>query len=270
MTRDGVRLACREFGGEGPPVLMLHGLAGHGCEWTETASWLTARCRVVALDARGHGHSERAPVDVSRDSHVADATCVVDELGLAPVVVVGQSVGGLTAMSLAARHPELVRGLVVVDASPLGGKEAAESAAAALGEGLRSWPVPFGSRADAEAFFTERFGGPVAADAWTRGLNEREDGWWPSFDIEVMVQTLREALAESRWEEWERIACPTLIVRAENGLVEPHIAEEMAERLPGTVLVNVADASHDLLLDQPDRWRQALTDFLDALDRKSR
>jgi pimeloyl-ACP methyl ester carboxylesterase len=266
MTRDGVRLACRDFGGERPPVLMLHGLAGHAREWAETASWLTARCRVVALVARGHGHSERAPVDVSRDAQVADAACVVDEMGLAPVVVVGQSVGGLTAISLAARRPERVRCLVVVEASPLGGKQAAESAAAALGEVLRSWPVPFASPTDAEAFFTERFGGPVPAEAWTRGLEEREDGWWPRFDIEVMVQTLRQALAEPRWDEWERISCPTLVVRAENGLVDPHIAQEMVERLPGTVLVDFAGASHDLHLDQPDKWRQTLTGFLDSLE----
>jgi pimeloyl-ACP methyl ester carboxylesterase len=54
-------LACRDFGGDGAAVLLLHGLAGHADEWTETASWLTKRCRVVAFDARGHGHSERFP-----------------------------------------------------------------------------------------------------------------------------------------------------------------------------------------------------------------
>ena len=72
--RDNVRLACRDFGGRGPSVLLVHGLAGHAGEWTETARWLTARCRVVAFDARGHGRSERAPIDVSRAAHVADTS----------------------------------------------------------------------------------------------------------------------------------------------------------------------------------------------------
>src|SRR5215212_9870964 len=99
MTRAGVRLACREFGGQGPSVLLLHGLAGHADEWAQTASWLTERWRVVALDARGHGRSERLPGDVSRASHVADTGFVIERLGLQPVVVVGQSVGGLTALS---------------------------------------------------------------------------------------------------------------------------------------------------------------------------
>jgi pimeloyl-ACP methyl ester carboxylesterase len=75
--RDGVRLAGLDFGGDGPPLLLLHGLAGYAGECAETAGWLTGRCRVVALDARGHGERERAPSDVSRDAHVADAALAV-------------------------------------------------------------------------------------------------------------------------------------------------------------------------------------------------
>jgi pimeloyl-ACP methyl ester carboxylesterase len=122
-------------------VLLLHGLAGHADEWAQTASWLTARCRVVALDARGHGRTERLPDDVSRDALVGDAAFLVERLSLQPVVVVGQSVGGLTAMSVAARHPDLVRGVVLVDASPTHGGEEVEKAVAAIADALRGWPV---------------------------------------------------------------------------------------------------------------------------------
>src|SRR3954469_4407894 len=113
LSRGETRLACRDFGGEGPSVLLLHGLAGHAEEWAQTASWLTARCHVVALDARGHGRSTRRPTDVSRDAGVADAAFVIERLALQPAVVVGQSLGGLTALSLAARRPGAVRGLVL-------------------------------------------------------------------------------------------------------------------------------------------------------------
>jgi hypothetical protein len=73
FERGGVRLAGLDFGGEGPAALLLHGLAGYAGEWAEAARWLTGRCRVLALDARGHGGSERSPADVSRAAHVADA-----------------------------------------------------------------------------------------------------------------------------------------------------------------------------------------------------
>jgi pimeloyl-ACP methyl ester carboxylesterase len=261
-----VRLACRDFGGDGCPVLLLHGLAGHAEEWAQTASWLTQRSHVLALDARGHGHSERYPSDVSRDAQVADAAFVTERFGFSPAVVVGQSVGGLTALSLAARRPELVLGLVVADASPEGGGEGVESEADAIGAALNSWPVPFRSLADARAFFAQHFGGTVAAEAWTRGLEQRGDGWWPRFADEVMVRTLREAIARPSWDEWQRISCQALVVRAGNGLVQPRVAQEMVQRLPTARLVELPGAAHDLHLDRPDEWRAALTDFLDSLD----
>jgi pimeloyl-ACP methyl ester carboxylesterase len=264
MTRDGVRLAWRDFGGDGPSALLLHGLAGHSDEWAQTASWLTARCRVVALDARGHGRSERFPADVSRDAVVADAVFVVEQLRLQPVVVVGQSVGGLTALSLAARRPELVRGLVLVDASPSGG-EGVEEAVSATARALREWPASFGSRSDAQAFFAERFGGGLEAEAWTSGLERVGNGWQPRFDVEVMARTLRDAISVPSWEEWDSITCPTLVVRAGNGMVEPETAKEMTERLSRAQLVEIADAAHDVHLGRPDEWREALTGFLDSV-----
>lgn len=265
MTGDGVRLAWRDFGGDGLSVLLLHGLAGHADEWAQTASWLTSRCRVVAPDARGHGRSERFPADVSRDAVVADAVFVVEQLRLQRVVVVGQSVGGLTALSLAARRPELVRGLALVDASPSGG-EAVEEAVSATARALQEWPALFGSRADAEAFFADQFGGGLAAEAWTSGLERVEDGWQPRFDVEVMAQTLREAISVPSWQEWESIKCPALVVRAGSGMVEPETAREMTERLPTAQLVEIPGAAHDLHLDHPDEWRDALIGFLDSVD----
>ena len=266
ITRDGVRLACRDFGGDGPSALLLHGLAGHADEWAQTASWLTARCRVIAYDARGHGRSERFPADVSRDAVVADAVFVVERLGLHPVVVVGQSVGGLTALSLAARRPDLVRGLVLVDASPSSGGEGVEEAVGAVARALREWPASFGSRADAQTFFAERFGGGLAAEAWTSGLERVPTGWQTRFDVEVMAQTLRAALSVPSWDEWDSITCPTLVVRAGNGMVDPETTREMAARLPGARVVEMADAAHDVHLDRPDEWREALGGFLDSVD----
>ncbi len=257
--RDNVRLACRDFGGRGPSVLLVHGLAGHAGEWTESARWLTARCRVVAFDARGHGRSERAPFDVSRAAHVADTVSVVEELGLAPVVLVGQSLGGLTALHVAAEHPDLVRGLIVADASPAGGEEVT---VLEVGNSLTNWPVPFPSRDAAVAFFS---GPSLRADAWADGLEERGDGWWPRFDVEIMVRTLREAVSRSYWSEWEGIQCPTLVVRAGNGVIPITEAQAMTDRLPQARLIEIPGAEHDLHLDRPAEWHQAVSQFLDSI-----
>jgi pimeloyl-ACP methyl ester carboxylesterase len=258
LERDGVRLACRDFGGHGPAALLLHGLAGHADEWAETARWLSERCRVFALDARGHGRSERLPHDVSRSAHVADAAFVIEELDLGPVVVMGQSLGGHAALLLAAQRPKLVRALVVAEASPAEGEDAI---VAEVGQALRRWPLPFPSRDAAVEFF----GGPsLSAEAWADGLEEREDGWWPRFDIELMERTLSEAVSRSYWDEWDRIRCPVLVVRAANGNVDAADAQAMSDRLPQARLVELPGAGHDLHLERPAEWRRALSEFLDS------
>jgi pimeloyl-ACP methyl ester carboxylesterase len=71
-------------------------------------------------------------------------------------------------------------------------------------------------------------------------------------------------LSAPSWEAWERISCPTLIVRAGDGLVEADVARKMVERLPSARLVELPDASHDLHLDRPDAWRQTLGSFVDS------
>jgi pimeloyl-ACP methyl ester carboxylesterase len=264
LERDGVHLAGLDYGGDGPSVLLLHGLAGYAGEWAETAGWLTESCRVIALDARGHGSSERLPRNVSPEAHVADAAFAVERLALGAVAVVGQSLGGRTALLLAARRPDLVRGLVVADAGPAGGDEAdvVEVELAELEKSLRRWPVPFASRDEAMEFF----GGPsLNAEAWAGGLEHRDGGWWPRFEIDVMVQTLREAVSRSHWDEWQRISCPSLVVRAGDGSVSRGDAQAMAARGRHARLVELAGAKHDLHLDRPAEWREALTEFVSSL-----
>jgi pimeloyl-ACP methyl ester carboxylesterase len=264
MDRDGVRLAALDFGGTGPSALLLHGLAGYAGEWAATAHRLTARCRVVALDARGHGRSERTPADVSRAAHVGDAAYAIERLALGPAIVVGQSLGGQAALLLAAQRPDLVRGLALADAGP-GGFDDDEGAVEAnvqdLVRSLGRWPVPFSSREAAVDFF----GGPSSsADAWAGGLEQRDGGWWPRFDAGVMARTLREATRRSYWDEWERISCPVLVVRAGRGELSAADARAMAERGQRVEVVELRDVGHDLHLDSPDEWFAALGRFLDA------
>lgn len=264
LDRGGVRLACLDFGGTGSTVLLLHGLAGHAGEWFETASWLTGTHRVIALDARGHGASERHPVDVSPAAQLADVAFVIERLASGPVVLVGQSLGGVTALMVAAQHPDCVRSLVLADAFPGDGGDG-DAAAQSIGAALRGWPMPFASQEAAASFFRERFGGDLAGRAWADGLEQAADGWRPRFDIDVMVETLREAHIHSTWADWESVCCPVLVVRAGHGLLSPDRARGMLARLPRARIVELPGAQHDLHLDRPAEWRAVLSDFLATL-----
>jgi pimeloyl-ACP methyl ester carboxylesterase len=253
-VRNGTTLACLDHGGDGPAAVLVHGLAGHAGEWSGTAAWLAPSHRVVAPDARGHGRSRRRPDDVSRAAFVDDLAGWIERLGLAPAVVIGQSLGAHTAFLLAARRPELVRALVVAEATP----EPDPEAPASVEAWLRSWPVPFASRQDALAFF----GDTTWGRAWTDGLERRDGGLGPAFDVDVMVAALAETAERSFWDEWRRATCPTLVVRAGDGGIPAALAERMVAEAPQATAAVIPDAGHDLHLHQPDAWREVLETFL--------
>ncbi|MFE5480974.1 alpha/beta fold hydrolase [Streptomyces sp. NPDC056527] len=258
VERDGVRLSCRDWGGSGPPVVLLHGLAGHAGEWDALARALSPRYQVVAVDQRGHGASERLPREVSRAAYVADVVAVLEQLDLHRPVLIGQSLGGHTAMLTAAAHPHLVRALVLVEAGPGGPNPNVQ---AEIGGWLDAWPTPFASRESAVEFL----GGGAVGEGWAAGLEERAGDWWPRFDRDVMVASLAENARRSFWDEWARVTCPVLAVLGQSGIIAPQESEAMLRRHPGTTAVSVPDTGHDVHLERPDVLRHLLREFLDGL-----
>lgn len=258
LEEPGPRLCCVDFGGDGSPVLLLHGLAGRAAEWRNTASWLTATHHVFALDQRGHGRSEKTLGDVSRDAYVADVIRVLDWLALGPVLLLGQSMGGLNAFLAAARRPELVRALVVVEASPAQSPRVQQS----VQDWLSSWPLPFPTLADAKAFFG---GETLYAQTWLEVLEEHADGYWPQFEQTTMVRSMADVAARDYWQQWEQVRCPTLIVGGATSFVAQDDLREMATRIPLGTYRQVDHAGHDLHLDQPEAWRAIVSEFLQEL-----
>jgi pimeloyl-ACP methyl ester carboxylesterase len=91
-------------------------------------------------------------------------------------------------------------------------------------------------------------------------LEQREGGLFPAFEIERLIDALSEAEKRPYWDEWSHVECRTLVVRAERGL-DIGIAKRMASK-SNTQLVTVTEAGHDVHLEQPDGWRNALSSFL--------
>ena len=110
----GIRLRATRWMGTGPPLLLLHGLASQRHFWDLVVPSLVGR-PIVALDQRGHGDSEQPDDGYDFATVMQDALTALDALGLSRVVVVGHSWGAMTALSLAARHPERVLAVVSVD-----------------------------------------------------------------------------------------------------------------------------------------------------------
>ena len=248
-----VRINYFDTGGDGLPVVILHGLAGSAWEFFETARAIP-EFRTILIDLRGHGRSTPIPDDLSREAFVSDVVQVIEASVNAPVTLVGHSMGGHTAMLLAAARPDLVSKLVLLESGP-GSGSAAENER--IGDFFRSWPVPFPSRTAARDFLGD---GPLER-AWVADLENRSDGLWPRFDADVMVATMNEVI-RSRWDEWESVAAPTLVVYGEKGMFTAEEKSEFVDRGREVQRVDLAGASHDGHLDAFNSWIIALRSFL--------
>lgn len=258
-VRDGVTISFLVLSGADPAVVIVHGLAGSGREFLPTAHALAGR-KVVLIDQRGHGHSTRVPADTSRAAFVNDIVRVIEAEELGSVDLVGQSMGAHTAMLVAATRSDLVRRLVLLEGDE--GDEGGEGGISAdgpdaIGEFFRSWPVPFATREEARAALGD---GPLA-EAWVTDLEEREDGFHPRFDPEVMVSIIT-AVATPRWAEWESVTAPTLVVYADHGMFTEAQKTKFVGRGRNAARVDLTDASHDAHLDAFEQWIRELTTFL--------
>jgi pimeloyl-ACP methyl ester carboxylesterase len=259
--RPDATIAYLDSGGEGPPIVLLHGLAGHAGEWRGTMRHLHPHWRTLAIDQRGHGRSTRRPNDCSREAFAADVAAVIQAAGLdRPVVLIGQSMGAHTALITAARYPDLVDRLVMIEGDVGGGGEAP---LAALREALASWPRPFPDYDSAMRFFG---GDSELGRAWAAGYQPRADGLWPRWDLDVMLRTMEPIFAHEAWAEWTSLMQPTLLVLGERGsIARDRVARMLAVR-PATRRVVIPQAGHDLHLEQPAAWFAALDAFLADTD----
>jgi len=156
----------------------------------------------------------------TRDEYVDD---VVELIESPPVMLIGQSLGGHTAMLVAARHPELVERLVIIEATP--------ERTPGIVERVHSY---FEANPSA-------YGEPVDPDAVAQTVSELEEREW--------------------WDEWGAIECPTLIVCGEHGELDPEVVEAMCTANRGAVAIVIQGAGHDIHIDQPDQLGDAITEW---------
>jgi len=257
VIRSGdVDISVMDRGGNGPLLLLLHGLAGSARELLPTADALVDAFHVVLVDQRGHGRSTRRPEQLSREAFVGDIVQVITQLSPGrPATLVGQSMGAHTAFLTAAARPDLVARLVMLEGHVSGSDQPGE--AAQIGAFFDSWPVTFADPDAARAFLGES---PLT-EAWISDLESTPEGLRRRFDADVM-QRIIEAVHEPRWTEWESLTVPTLAVFAENGMFSAELKTELIQRRPHTLRADIQRASHDAHLDGFDSWIGVLRNYL--------
>jgi pimeloyl-ACP methyl ester carboxylesterase len=238
-----------DFGGTGPPILLLHGLMGRARTWWPVARWLSRYGRVLGLDARGHGASPHRGGGWRTEDFVADAA----ELLAEPAVVIGHSMGGLHAWCLAAAHPGLVRAIVVEDMAPDQRGKTVDPWRAYF----ESWPVPFASLGHVREFFGD------LGDYFAECVVEREDGYHLAADLEDLYDIAGEWGRRDYWPMVERVRCPLLAIEAGHSAMPTGQMSRLPLRAPGGGHHLVIEgAGHVVHRDAPDVYRGAVEAFL--------
>ena len=269
MTRrlevDGRSVGVVDSGGDGPPLLFLHGLGGIWQNWLLNIPAFMDTHRCVAVDLPGFGLSEK-PDDCSIPgfAHTVDAVC--DQLGIEEPVVIGNSMGGFVGAELAVSFPTRVAKLVLISAAGLSteylAREPLLAAARAFAvltarTGLRGSPVVKRTRLRRIALqaivrYPERLSIPLTTEL-VAGANA--PGFLAAFDA-LMGYSFRDKL--------ERIEAPVLIVWGRNDMLVPVEDAEMFEHLIGdnARAVIFEDTGHLAMLERPSRFNQLLSDFI--------
>lgn len=211
---------------------------------------------MILIDLRAHGDSTRRPRDLSRSAYVGDVVRVIETAADGPVALVGHSMGGHTAMLVAAARPDLVTKLVLLETTA--GGDGDQTSREAMRRYFEPWPLPFPNEQAASDFL----GDGALQRAWAANLEHRTDGLWPKFEPDALVKTMEAVDEEPRWAEWESIIAPALVVFAENGMFDEDTKHKFVVRGQNVERVDIPRSGHDAHLDAPSAWAATLDVFL--------
>ena len=261
LTRaNGADLWVEDTGGAGETIVWSHGLLFRTALFAPQIAALRGRYRCVAYDHRGQGRSERSTASsISMELLFQDAAALVERLDVGPVHFVGLSMGGFVGMRLAARRPDLVRSLVLLETSAdpeptenLGRYRAMSLAARAFGI------APLADRVLRILFGRSSLADPARREEvarWRALLLENDRSIWRA----VNGVLDRVAIAP----ELSRIRCPTLVgVGDEDTATVPATAERIQAGIAGSRLVRFPRAGHSSSLEAPDAVLGAIEEHL--------
>ncbi len=253
IEANGIRIATRSDGpGDGPVLLMAHALGLDHRVFDAVLPHLPAGLRIVRYDARGHGATEVPDPPYRMGRLIGDAEAVCDALGLRDVVMLGLSMGGLTALGLAVKRPDLVRALVLSNTAPRIGNAAVwqDRIAAIEAGGIGAIVGPTLDR-----WFAPDFPGRAA---WGDRLRATPVAGYLGTCAALAQADLREVASG--------LALPALcIAGSHDGSTPPDLVREMADTIPQAEFVLLRRAGHLPCVDHPEAHGAAIAGFLSEI-----
>lgn len=274
ISANRLRFHCVDWGGQGDWLVLLHGLASQAHIWDLVAPKLIDSFRVIALDQRGHGLTDKPDTGYDFASITHDLDAVLDALRIDRAVLIGHSWGGNVALQYAVDHPHRVSGLVLIDGGFLQVGDRMDWPAA---EKMLEPPDLIGTPADefraSLKFWMGSAWSPEAEGITLNNFEVRSDGTIaPRLRKSNHMQVVRAIWEHRPSELWAQVKCPVLMVPAL--APEPHdertrdmLAAKrrniaLAEaRLARSQTIWMNDTIHDVPLQRPVELAEAIRHF---------
>ena len=252
---NGIQIHYTRTGGSKPPIILLHGLNANGACWTTQARALEGEYDVIMPDARGHGKSSVPNYGYRYEDHANDVVGLIKALGIPAPILIGHSMGGMTAAVVASHNPKLLRGLVLADPSFISPKFQRE---------VRDSDVADQHRRTLNKSFNE-----VVAEARIRH---------PDRSLDILEQNARAQLQTSMsafdvltppypdyMQLVSAIDVPSLLVVGDAGVVSLSVAAELQRLNPRFQVEQISKAGHGLHYDQPESFAAVVKSFLRSI-----
>ncbi len=282
---QGLRLVADVYGpATGPPALLLHGFGQTRQSWGRTAAELGAQgWRACAVDARGHGDSDRSATAAYEYADFSADVLTLCECVNAPPLVIGASMGGIAALvAQGSSATQLYRGLVLVDIAPDIDMDGARRIISFMSANPNGY-ANLNEAVEAIAAYRGPGRGKPSVQGLTRVLKQGTDGRWrwhwdPRLlsareawlaDLNVVGEH-RATMREQMIKGVDKLDVPTMLVRGgSSDVVTREAAEALLQLLPHARFVDVADASHMVAGDRNDAFNAAVLEFALPLGRQA-
>ena len=264
---NGVKIYY-EVHGEGPPLVLCHGLSGDTQAWVNQLPAFSQRYQVVTWDARGHGRSDSPadPAAYGLSQFAEDLRALLDHLGIEQTCLAGHSMGGGVATRFAVTYPQRVKALLIID-SFTGSGLPTPAGVRAMREKSIELALTQGMDAVADHALLENANvmGRIRGDAEEeRAMRQR----YRDIDPNGYAGSVRTILDNGFPEEWwGRIQVPTLVMVGErDGAVEA--TRYTHEKILGSEFIIIPDAGHMAYLDQPEAFTNNVLGFLERAKKR--
>ena len=252
---NGINIHYTRTGGNKPPLILLHGLMTNGLCWTDLAHTLEKEYDLIMPDARGHGKSSVPDYGYRYEDHANDVAGLINVLNLHSPILLGHSMGGMTAAVVASRKPNILSGLILADPTFLSPKVQREVRDSDVADKHRKILNMSLDEVIAEARVRHPNRSSETLELFARARLQTS---MSAFDVLTPPNPNYKKLVSN-------IDVPSLLVFGDKGVVSSAVAEELQYLNPRFKIEQLRDAGHTLHLDQPERFVAVVKSFLRSI-----